>query len=148
MTRHEIDTLMTEITWGTLCGVLPDGTPYATEVTYLNQDNTVLCLSHSKGTMARCLTHCPRVCFKICDSGPLSRPFRAVSLFGHAAFHQPPSGEEMIDLWQQLEARVDEQDRYAVAKQRCLDGKIYPVLRINVERITGITDRESTHHEG
>ena len=142
MTDSEIDQLLDEVTWGTICGVLPDGTPYATEVTYLHENNEIISLSHAHGLTGDCIQNCPKICFKVCESNRLSRNFRAISLFGKAAFIKPDSTEETIHWWEKLEARLKSPDRYQRPKQRCRDeGKIYPVLHMTIERRTGVTDR-------
>ncbi len=141
MNEFEIDRLLGDVTWGTLCGVLPRGVPYAAEVTFFCQNDEIISLSHSAGMTGDCIRHCPQVCFKVCDSGRLSRNFRAASLFGEAFFHLPASSSEMIGWWEKLEQRLGSPDRYLRPKQRCREeGRIYPVLRVRISHRTGITD--------
>ncbi len=147
MTSLEIDRLLNDVTWGTVCCVLPQGTPYAAEVTYFCQNDEIICLSHSQGMTGDGICHCPSVCFKVCESNRLSRSFRALSLFGTAAFVEPQDVPEMICLWEQLEQRLNSPNRYLEQKQRCRDeGKIFPVLRIKVDHRSGVTDLDC-HHE-
>lgn len=141
MTHEEIDKLLNEVTWGTICGVLPDGTPYATEVTYLYENNEIISLSHSKGMTSDCIKHCAQICFKVCESNRLSRNFRAASLFGEAVFIEPESAEATLLWWEKLERRLKSPDRYQYPKQRCrTKGKIYPVLHLRIQHRTGVTD--------
>ena len=145
MTDNEIDRLLDEVTWGTICGVLPDGTPYATEVTYLHENNEIISLSHANGLTGECIKNCSRICFKVCESSRMSRNYRAVSLFGEAVFIEPESVEETIRWWEKLEARLKSPDRYQRPKQRCRnEGKIYPLLHITIQRRTGVTDWNHT----
>ena len=141
ITKKEIDQLLDEVTWGTICGVLPDGSPYAAEVTYLHENNEITSLSHAKGLTGDCIRHCSRICFKVCGSSRMSHNFRAVSLFGEAAFIEPDSVEETILWWEKLETRLKSPDRYQHPKQRCrVEGKIYPVLHLSIQQRTGVTD--------
>lgn len=141
MTDKEIEKLLNEVTWGTICGVLPDGTPYATEVTYLHENNEIISLSHAHGLTGESIRNCSQICFKVCESNRMSRNFRAVSLFGKAVFIEPDSAEETILWWEKLETRLQSPDRYQWPKQRCRsEGKIYPVLHLSIQRRTGVTD--------
>lgn len=141
LTTEEKDQLLAEVTWGTLCCTQPDGTPYATEMTYLYQGTEVLCLSKSNGLTGQCIEHSPRVCFKVCEASRLSRQFRAVSLFGSAQFRTPACVDEMVNYWVALEARLRSPDKYLIPKKRCFEQKkLYPVLQISVDRWSGVTD--------
>lgn len=141
MTDKEVEKLLDDVTWGTICGILPDGTPYATEVTYLYENNEIISLSHSKGMTGDCVRHCPQICFKVCESNRMSRNFRAISLFGKATFVEPESSNESLLWWEKLEARLKSPDRYVRPKQRCRsEGKIYPIFRLKIQNKTGVTD--------
>jgi len=146
MTPVEILCLLDELTWGTLCTILPQGTPYAAEATYLYRDDEIICLSHSQGMTGDRIRHCPSVCFKVCESHRLSRYFRAVTLFGTAAFVEPQNGHEMVRLWEQIEQRLKSPDLYPKPKQHCRnEGKLYPVLRIKVDHRSAATDLDHCH---
>jgi len=141
MTNEEIDTLLNDVTWGTICGVLPDETPYATEVTYIYENDEIFSLSHAGGMTGDCIGHCKQICFKVCESNRLSRNFRAASLFGEATFFEPESAEEMLLWWEKIEQRLKSPDRFQYPKQRCRsEGKIYPILHLKIEHRTGVTD--------
>ena len=141
MTVKEIEKLLVDVTWGTICGVLPDGTPYATEVTYLYENNEIISLSHSKGMTGDCVRHCSQICFKVCESNRMSRNFRAISLFGEATFEEPDNADESLLWWEKLETRLKSPDRYQRPKLRCqTEGKIYPVFHLNIQSRTGVTD--------
>ena len=83
MTEKEIRNFIAEWRWGMILGV--DGNkPYAVEVSYASDDNYIYCGSRPGGRMARCIKSNSNAAFKICDSDPEHRKWRAAIVEGVA----------------------------------------------------------------
>ncbi len=76
MTETEIREFISEWRWGTILAV-EGNRPYAVEVSYASDENYIYCGSRPGGRMARCIQSNPNAAFKICDSDPEHRKWRA-----------------------------------------------------------------------
>ncbi len=140
MTDEEIQKLLTDVTWGTLCGVKPNGEPYAVEFTCFEDGDDLCGLINPKGEMSSCIRHQPRVCLKVCESSRISTGFRAASFFGTAAYVEPTDASDMLRTWEVLETRMKAPGLFDVAKEKySKPGNFLPVLRIKVDRRSGVT---------
>lgn len=83
MTEKEIRNFITEWKWGTIVAV-EGNKPYAVEVAYVSDNNYLYCGSRPGGRMAKCIKSNPNVAFKICDSDPEHKKWRAVIIEGVA----------------------------------------------------------------
>jgi nitroimidazol reductase NimA-like FMN-containing flavoprotein (pyridoxamine 5'-phosphate oxidase superfamily) len=83
MKEKEIRDFIAEWRWGMILAV--DGNkPYAVEVSYASDDNYLYCGSRPGGRMAKCIKSNPHAAFKICDSDPEHKKWRAVIVEGIA----------------------------------------------------------------
>ncbi|KPJ58076.1 MAG: hypothetical protein AMJ42_03975 [Deltaproteobacteria bacterium DG_8] len=83
ITEKEIRDFIAEWRWGTILAV--DGNkPHAVEVSYASDDNYLYCGSRPGGRMAKCIKSNPNAAFKICDSDPEHKKWRAVIIEGVA----------------------------------------------------------------
>ena len=83
MTEKEIRDFIAEWRWGTIHAV--DGNkPYGVEVAYASDDDYLYCGSKPGGRMAQCIKSNPNIAFKICDSDPEHKKWRAASIEGVA----------------------------------------------------------------
>lgn len=140
MLNGEIQRLLDEVTWGTLCSVTPEGDPYAIEFTCFEDEEEICGLIHPEGRIAACIRHQPKVCLKVCESSRLSTGYRGASFFGTAALVEPESPEEMQRIWAVLEARMKKPGAFAAAAEKySKPGNFLPVLRIKVNRRSGVT---------
>lgn len=140
MTPDEIQRLLNEVTWGTVCSVTPEGEPYAVEFTYFEDGGDFCGIINPSGTIAACVRHQPKVCLKVCESSRLSTGYRGASLFGMAALVETKEPEEMVRLWKVLEMRMKKPGCFAAASEKYSKvGNLLPVLRINVDRRSGVT---------
>jgi len=149
-TPDEIDKLMDEFGWATLCMVDPDGRPYAIEFSYF-LDNWAICgLVHPRGKTAACIKANPRVCVKICDSDAGCTNFRAASCFGTASFEWISDPERIAWAWDSLQRQLGATNgKYDGYKQRYIaSGRALPLLRIRVEERTGVTSSSSNEEKG
>ena len=76
MTEKEIREFIAEWRWGTILAVEGDK-PYAVEVSYASDEDYIYCGSRPGGRMARCILSNSNAAFKICDSDPEHRKWRA-----------------------------------------------------------------------
>ena len=83
MTEKEIRDFIVEWRWGTILAV-EDNKPYAVEVSYATDDNHLYCGSRPGGRMAKCIKSNANAAFKICDSDPEHKKWRAVIIEGVA----------------------------------------------------------------
>jgi len=83
MSRKEMLDFIAEWRWGTVIGVEGDR-PYAIEVAYASDDAYLYCGSRPGGRMAQCIKANANAAFKICDSDPEHRKWRAVIVEGKA----------------------------------------------------------------
>jgi len=83
MSRKEMLDFIAEWKWGTVIGVEGDR-PYAIEVAYASDDTYLYCGSRPGGRMAQCIKTNANAAFKICDSDPDHRKWRAVIVEGKA----------------------------------------------------------------
>ena len=83
MTEKEIRDFTAEWRWGTILAV-EDNKPYAVEVSYASDDNYLYCGSRPGGRMAKSIKSNPNAAFKICDSDPEHKKWRAVIIEGIA----------------------------------------------------------------
>lgn len=83
MTEKEIRDFIVEWKWGTILAVEGDK-PYAIEVSYASDDRYLYCGSRPGGRMARSIRSNPNAAFKICDSDPDHKRWRAVIIEGRA----------------------------------------------------------------
>ncbi len=83
MTEKEIRDFIAEWKWGTILAV-EGNKPYAVEVSYASDDEYIYCGSRPGGRMARCIKTNPNAAFKICDSDPDHRKWRAAIVEGVA----------------------------------------------------------------
>ncbi len=143
MTKTDIINLIRDFGWGTLCMTGPDGNPYAIEFSYFLEGEDICGLVHPRGMTARCLAVNPNICFKVCDSDRQCKSYRAVSCFGNAAFEELTDQADINNAWDALVKQLGlppaAYDKY---KARYQDGKKpLPLLRIHVDKTTGITNR-------
>lgn len=83
MTEKEISDFVAEFRWGTILAV-EDSKPYAVEVAYASDENYVYCGTRPGGRMAKCIKSNLNAAFKICDSDPEYKKWRAVIIEGEA----------------------------------------------------------------
>ena len=83
MTEKEILDFIAEWRWGTILAV-EDNKPYAVEVSYASDDNYLYSGSRPGGRMAKSIKSNPNAAFKICDSDPEHKKWRAVIIEGIA----------------------------------------------------------------
>ena len=83
MTEKEIRDFIAEWRWGTILAV-EGNKPYAVEVSYATDDNHHYCGSRPGGRMAKCIKSNANAAFKICDSDPEHKKWRAVIIEGVA----------------------------------------------------------------
>lgn len=83
MTKQEIRDFIAEWKWGTILAV-EGNKPYAVEVSYASDDRYLYCGSRPGGRMAKSIRSNPNAAFKICDSDPEHRKWRAVIIEGIA----------------------------------------------------------------
>ena len=83
MTEKEILDFIAEWRWGTILAV-EDNKPYAVEVSYASDDNYLYSGSRPVGRMAKSIKSNPNAAFKICDSDPEHKKWRAVIIEGIA----------------------------------------------------------------
>ena len=83
MTEKEIRDFIAEWRWGTILAV-EDNKPYAVEVSYASDDNYLYSGSRPGGRMAKSIKSNPNAAFKICDSDPEHKKWRAVIIEGIA----------------------------------------------------------------
>jgi len=83
MTEKEIRNFIAEWRWGTIIAV-EENKPYAIEVAYASDDDYLYCGSRPGGRMAKCIKSNPKIAFKICDSDPEHKKWRAVIIEGVA----------------------------------------------------------------
>jgi len=83
MTEKEIRDFIAEWRWGTILAV-EGNKPYAVEVSYASDDNYLYCGSRPGGRMAKCIKSNSNAAFKICDSDPEHKKWRAVIIEGVA----------------------------------------------------------------
>ena len=81
MTEKEIRDFIAEWRWGTILAV-EGNKPYAVEVSYASDDNYLYCGSRPGGRMAKSIKSNPNAAFKICDSDPEHKKWRAVIIEG------------------------------------------------------------------
>ncbi len=142
MTDDEIQKLLTDVTWGTLCGVTPGDEPYAVEFTCFEDGGDLCGLINPNGEMSACIRNQPQVCLKVCESSRLSTGFRAASFFGTAAYVEPAGPDEMLRIWNVLETRMKAPGIFNAAKEKySKPGNLLPVLRIKVSRRSGVASR-------
>ena len=83
MTEKEIRDFIAEWRWGTIHAV--DGNkPYGVEVAYASDDDYLYCGSKPGGRMAQCIKSNPNIAFKLCDSDPEHKKWRAAIIEGVA----------------------------------------------------------------
>ena len=83
MTEKEIRAFIAEWRWGTIHAV--DGNkPYGVEVAYASDDDYLYCGSKPGGRMAQCIKSNPNIAFKLCDSDPEHKKWRAAIIEGVA----------------------------------------------------------------
>ena len=83
MTEKEIRDFISEWRWGTIHAIDGDK-PYGVEVAYASDDNYLYCGSQPGGRMATCIKSNPKIAFKICDSDPDHKKWRAAIIEGAA----------------------------------------------------------------
>lgn len=83
MTKKEMLDFIAEWKWGTLMGV-EGNRPYAVELAYASDDKHLYCGSRPGGRMAGCIKANPHAAFKLCDSDPEHKTWRAVIVEGEA----------------------------------------------------------------
>jgi nitroimidazol reductase NimA-like FMN-containing flavoprotein (pyridoxamine 5'-phosphate oxidase superfamily) len=83
MTEKEIRDFIVEWKWGTILAA-EDNKPYAVEVSYASDDNYLYCGSRPGGRMAKSIKSNPNAAFKICDSDPEHKKWRAIIVEGVA----------------------------------------------------------------
>jgi nitroimidazol reductase NimA-like FMN-containing flavoprotein (pyridoxamine 5'-phosphate oxidase superfamily) len=83
MTEKEIRDFIAEWRWGTIHAIDGDK-PYGIEVAYASDDDYLYCGSQPGGRMAKCIKSNPKIAFKICDSDPDHKKWRAAIIEGVA----------------------------------------------------------------
>ncbi len=141
MKQNEIETLVREFGWATLCMVDPDGHPYGIEFSYFLNGEDICGLVHSRGLCAKSIKKNPFVCVKICESDKACKKFRAASLFGVAAFEFLQEEKDIIWAWEQLEKQLGKENDYNDIKEKYVAKKLkLPLLKITVYEKTGVTN--------
>ena len=140
MKAEEIEILLAEFGWATLCMVDPDGRPYAVEFSYFLDNGDICGLVHPRGRAAACLVENPAVCVKVCDSDAQCTSYRAASFFGLATFEKVTDPDEIAWAWDSLEKQLRlTNGEYSQYKERYLSsGRSLPLLRIMVNECTGV----------
>lgn len=142
MTKQEIKKFISTYTWATLCTVDAEGKPYAIEFNYFVMNGFICGLIKPSGTTANNISLNPSVCLKICETDKSARKFTAVSCFGKADFVHDDEG--VLKGWDLLEQRLGlPSGAYAKFKEKFMKKKNkYPLFRLKVEKMTGITTSE------
>ena len=142
MQHEEIELLLRNFGWATLCMIDPVGKPYAIEFNYFLDNDDICGLVHPRGNAAACLEKNQHVCVKICDSDAQGNNYRAVSCFGSGYFEKLTDPVAVAWAWDNLEAQLRLKDgKYSVYKKRYLEsGRALPLLRIMVDDYSGITN--------
>jgi len=83
MTEKEIRDFISEWRWRTIHAIDGDK-PYGVEVAYASDDNYLYCGSQPGGRMATFIKLNPKIAFKICDSDPDHKKWRAAIIEGAA----------------------------------------------------------------
>ena len=83
MTEKEIRDFIAEFRWGSILAIDGDK-PYAVEVSYASDENYIYCGTRPGGRMAGCIKSNVNAAFKICDSDPEHKKWRAVIVEGIA----------------------------------------------------------------
>jgi len=149
MKDEEMDALLENFGWATVCMVDPDGNPYAIEISYFLDRDEICGLVHPRGQAARCLGGNQSVCVKVCDSDPQCRNYQAVSCFGKAYFESLTGPEEVGRAWDKLAGQLRLRNgEYDIYKNRYLStGRPLPLLRIMVDKRTGVTSSPQHNDE-
>lgn len=135
--------LLKQFHWGTLCTITPDYNPYAIEYSYfLDEEQTICGIVNPKGQTSKNIAFNPEVCFKVCDTDKINRQYRAISCFGKAYYDSPSTQEGIVNAWKQLARSLSRpEDHFKGAYKRFqLPNRPLPLLKIKVERITGVTN--------
>ncbi len=149
MNEEEISDLLANFGWATLCMVDAAGSPYAIEFSYFLDHGDICSLVHPRGRASHCLAANPKVCVKICDSDRQCRNYQAISGFGCAAFEKLTDPQQVAWAWDCLESQLKlKSGEYRIYKDRYLEsGKALPLLRIMVDKYTGVTSRHNANTE-
>jgi nitroimidazol reductase NimA-like FMN-containing flavoprotein (pyridoxamine 5'-phosphate oxidase superfamily) len=83
MSKKEMLDFIAQWKWGTLIGS-EGNKPYAIELAYASDDAYLYCGSKPGGRMAECIKANDNAAFKICDSDPDHKKWRAVIVEGKA----------------------------------------------------------------
>ena len=142
MKHAEIEQLLTNFGWATLCMINANSHPYAVEFSYFLDGEDICGLVHPRGQAAACLEGNNNVCVKVCDSDPQCTNYRAISCFGRAWFEKLTDPGKVAWAWDSLERQLRlKNGKYSIYKEKYLaSGRALPLLRVMVDEMTGITN--------
>ncbi|AQQ09869.1 putative flavin-nucleotide-binding protein [Sedimentisphaera cyanobacteriorum] len=134
MTETEINELVKNSNWATICTVTPDGLPYAIEATYFIDGKYIGFMINPRGRTMQNLKHNPNLILKITQaSGDLSK-WAGVSLFGTG---QNITDSDAIRKGWELLGEVMNTD-YTTVTEKCNNTEQRsPYLKCTISQITG-----------
>lgn len=134
MTEKELNDLVQNSNWASICTVTPEGLPYAIEATYFIDGQYIGFMINPRGRTMQNLRQNPNLLLKITQaSGNLSK-WAGVSLFGTGQNITDPI--EIQKGWELL-GEVMNTDYTAAAEKFTGSAKQTPYLRCVISRCTG-----------
>ncbi len=134
MTEVEINDLVQNSNWATICTVSPEGLPYAVEATYFMDGDCIGFMINPRGRTMQNLKQNPNLLLKITQaSGDLSK-WAGISLFGTGQNITDPI--EIQKGWELL-SEVMNTDYSKISEKFIGTGKLSPYLRCKISQNTG-----------
>ncbi len=133
MTQEEMEHLIHQTEWGTICVTEPDGTPYAIEATPFRLGEDICFMINPRGGVYRCIQANPKVLIKFTISEPGLGQWAGVSCHGHGEFDPAPDALRLG--WKEL-GKIMDMD-YSKAASVFNNPTRSPLFRVNVGSVTG-----------
>lgn len=134
MTKSEINKLVENFNWATICTVGPDGMPYAIEATYFIDGENIGFMINPRGTTIQNLVHNSNLLLKITQTSEDLSKWAGVSLFGQGQNVTEPS--EIKKGWDLL-GKVMNTDYSSAAEKFSVSNRKSPYIYCRISQSTG-----------
>ena len=133
MLPDEMEYLVRQAEWATICVTEADGTPYAIEATPFRLEEDICFMINPRGGVHRCVRSNPRTLIKFTMAEPGLARWAGVSCVGFGRFDPDP--EARVRGWSEL-GRIMNVDYSKAAATLCKPTRS-PLFRVRVDSMTG-----------
>jgi len=134
MTSKEIDLVLKQVKWATICTISPENLPYAIEATPYLENSDICFMVNPRGQTWKNLQINPSILIKATLADSFLAWWAGVSFAGAGHFD---SNREAIQRGFQLLGKVTGSDYSAAGRKHAENAERSPLLRVSIREKTG-----------